>query len=173
MTQMGFKKLTASNWLEPDDTSAKLLSTTPSGDIHPDPGGRWINLVLEPTLSDNVPIEVRRLFEVARNVIAYGFLFYPLFALGMEQLARVSEAAIIHKCIIEDAPKTKLKFDRAIEWLYKNSILNNDERKMWHSMRTARNVASHSTSQMILPPGAILGAVEKFALRINALFGDA
>ncbi|MCH8875730.1 MAG: hypothetical protein IIA89_02770 [Chloroflexi bacterium] len=173
MPEIGFKKLTSSNWLEPDDTSLKLLSTTASGNVHPDPGDRWINFVLEPTLSDDVPIEVCRLFEVARSVIAYGFLFYPLFAMGLEQLARVSEAAVIHRCIIEGAPKSKLKFDRAIEWLYRKSILNSDQRKTWHSMRTARNVASHPKSQMILPPGVVLGAVEKFASRINVLFSDA
>ena len=173
MTELGFKELTPSNWLEPDNISFKLLSTTVSGDIHPDPGGRWIRLVLEPTLAENVPIEVRRLFKVARSTIAYGFLFYPFMALGLEQLARVAEAAIIHRCKMEGAPKSKLKFDRGIEWLSKRSILDKDQKKMWHSMRDARNVASHPTNQMILPPGAVVGGLERIASRINGLFSDA
>ena len=48
---------------------------------------------LEPQLDDQVPRSIRQLFEVARGAMVYGAFYNPLYALGYEQLYRVSEAA--------------------------------------------------------------------------------
>lgn len=170
MSILGFKKLTTQNWLEPDEASLILLSTTTSGEIHPDPATRWINFVLAPVMEEAVPGPVISLFEVARATISYGFLFYPLFTLGLEQLSRVGEAAIIHKCKIENSPISKRKFDRGINWLAKNSFLSMDEKRIWHSMRGARNYASHKDHQSIIPPGMVLGILRQYVGRINTLY---
>jgi len=170
MTKLGFKHLTLKNWLQPDKASLLLLSTTLTGTEHPNPSSRWINYVLEPRLSDQVPKEVMALFEVARATIAYGFLFYPLFTLGLEQLTRVGEAAIVKKCEIEKSPLSKRRFANGIEWLAQHSFLTQAKKRIWHSMRDTRNFASHPNSQSILPPGLVLGFLEKYAETINSLY---
>jgi hypothetical protein len=173
MTELGFKILTPKDWLEPDETSLKLLTGFATGQQRQDPGARWINHVLESCLSHGVPLDVRKLFEVARATIAYGILFYPLFALGLEQLARVAEAAIVHKCRAVEIDAHDLSMFDAIESLAKAGELSEDEKALWHSLRKARNVASHAKSQMILPPGMVLGAIGRYASHINSLFAGA
>lgn len=170
MAELGFKTLRAKDWLEPDETSLKLLAPLSQSKHRQDPETRWIKHVLEPSLAPEVPLEVRRLFEVARATIAYGLLFYPLFAIGLEQLARVAEAAIVHRCRLANIGTNDLTMYAAIEELVKAGELTEDQKLLWHSLREARNVASHPKSQMILPPGMVLGAIDRYAKHIGTLF---
>jgi hypothetical protein len=67
MSELGFKRLTPENWLEPDETLKIFVRLLPSGETQPVTGTDWLNFILEPTLNPAVPDDVRKLFEVARN----------------------------------------------------------------------------------------------------------
>src|SRR2546423_7399041 len=95
---LGIKALTIENWLQPDPTSTIFVQLSHSdGSVSPMSGEDWAAQFLTPSLAATVPEELRKLFEVARGAMAYGYFFYPLYALAGEQLYRVAEAAVSEK----------------------------------------------------------------------------
>lgn len=85
----GIKKLTVGNWLKPDGVWSHFEGIS-SGEV-------WVRSILQPALVETVPLEVRKLFEVARSAMAYAYFFYPLSSLAEEQLYRVVESAATYK----------------------------------------------------------------------------
>ena len=75
----GFKQITQDNWLRAHLTNFFPEITT----------GLWLGEVLKPRLAPKVPEEVQALFECARGLVVYGYLFYPLSTV----------AAVIMDCI--------------------------------------------------------------------------
>lgn len=160
------KKLTITNWHEPEEISKLFVDMSGRSMT----GDDWASHILKPVLSGSVPDDVKELFEVARGAMLYGYFFYPLYALANEQLTRVAEAAITHKCQELGAPK-KLRFEEKINWLAAQSVLSEEEKDYWHTVRKMRNEASHPKFQTKLPPGVVLGLLIIFVERINLLFG--
>jgi hypothetical protein len=181
MHNHGTKKLTPENWLEPDLTSTGWTHYAPAASGHME-GAAWLRQFSRAELDAAVPEDVRALFEVARGALIYGYLFYPLYTLGIEQLTRVAEAAITHRCVALNAPararvgntgknKTKrMDFELRIEWLAQQRALSAAERDAWHGIRKWRNTASHPRRQNPLPPTIAAQALHKVATQINALF---
>jgi hypothetical protein len=128
MTSLGFKKLTVANWLEPDQVSTIFATISPDGESHTITGNEWGRRILEPKLVEAVPAEIQALFEVARGTLVYGYLFYPIYTLASEQLVRVVEAAVTHKCSVMRAPKSVKKFTHKINWLIEKSAISESER---------------------------------------------
>jgi len=56
--------------------------------------------------------------------IAYGYYFYPIYTLGLEQLLRVAETAVKWKCNLLNAPKSIEKYQGSIEYLVTQDIIN-------------------------------------------------
>ena len=166
----GIKTLTTENWLQPDPTSTIFVRLSHAdGSVSPMSGEDWVAQFLAPSLDDNVPEEVRRLFEVARGALAYGYFFYPLYTLAGEQLYRVAEAAVTEKCALLGAPK-KASFQDKIKFLVDKNVIPNEEFIRWDAFRQLRNMSSHPRRQNILPPGIVATTLHLVAERINALF---
>ncbi len=165
------KKLTPENWLKPEPVMSLFVQMGP-GDpqLRPMSGDDWVKAIATPTLNELVPEDVRVLFETARGALAYGYFFYPLYALGMEQAFRVGEAAVTHKCKAMDAPsKIKTLYGR-IDWLVAKGVIPEQEKPAWHAIRNLRNIGSHPERQTLLPPGTVIGTLVRMAEKINALF---
>lgn len=171
MTKYGFKEITPSNWLKPDDELRGFVKLSPNGKITLS-GQDYLSYILKPNLHKSVPSDVQALFEVARGAMAYGYFFYPLFTLAMEQLFRVAEAAVAHKCSALKAQKSIKKFEKRIDWLVNESIIPQTESALWHTVRHLRNMASHPEKQSILTPVYTLGILERIASQINSLFNN-
>lgn len=133
-------------------------------------GDEYLNHILEPKLVASVPTDVQALFEVSRGAMAYGCFFYPLYTLAAEQLFRVAEAAVIHKCKALRALKSKGTFKERIDWLMDEGTIPQSELKRWEAIRELRNIASHPDRQSILTPGNAVGLLEDIAEQINSLF---
>lgn len=167
---LGIKTLTIENWLQPDPTSTIFVQLSYSdGSASPMSGADWVAQFLDPSLAATVPEEVCKLFEVARGAMAYGYFFYPLYALAGEQLYRVAEAAVSEKCALLGAPK-KLSFQDKIKFLLDKNVIPNEEFMVWDAMRQLRNESSHPRQQNILPPGMVATMLYQVAERINGLF---
>ena len=158
-----FKKITIDNWREPDEVSYLFINVRLN---------EWIKIILEPNLIEAVPIEIKKLFEVARGALVYGYFFYPLYTLGLEQLFRATEAAVTHKCKTMEAPRAirKGKFHEKIEYLVKIKAIPNQKEENWTAVRKLRNLASHPQDQAILAPGEAIGKLARIADEINFLF---
>ncbi|CAG0975315.1 hypothetical protein ANRL2_01966 [Anaerolineae bacterium] len=166
---IGYKRVTLDNWLQPDPTST-IFSTLRGGRIGPTTGEDRLRDILEPELNDAVPLDVCRLYEVARGAMAYGYLFYPVYTLAAEQLFRVCEAAVSHKCEQLNGLPRRAAFERKINWLVNNAQISNEDSHRWHNIRGFRNLTSHPHAQMIDTPGQMISMLYIVAAMINALF---
>lgn len=158
--ELGFKRLTPDNWLQFDSTNVML------GPIeHPD---AVVAYLAEVQLSRSVPIEVVRLFEIAKGAMCYGYVFYPLWTLAAEQLFRVAESAVAAKCVEFEAGRSVRTFAKRIDYLRERipAAMAFD----WHSLRRMRNEASHRDAPMALSPRQAVPVVKALADAINRLF---
>jgi hypothetical protein len=171
MTKFGFKEITPNNWLEPDGVLRGFVKLSPNGKFTL-VGEDYLNYILRPNLHESVPSDVQALFEVARGAMAYGYFFYPLFTLAMEQLFRVAEAAVAHKFSALKIPKSTKKFEEKIDWLVNESIIPQSESALWHVVRHLRNMASHPEKPSILPPNVTIDILDRVASDINSLFNN-
>ncbi len=171
MANLGIKELTVSNWLTQDVVLTYFVNLLPDGSTKPITGEMYAETILSIKLKEDVPIEIQKLFEVAKGAMLYGFMFYPLFTLGMEQICRVAETTVSHLCKLKQAPKRIKVFKEKIDWLIENSVIPENDRSFWEFVRMNRNFSSHPKMQTILSPGSNFEIIQSIALRINSLFG--
>ncbi len=160
-----FKKITVDNWREPDEISSGFINVQID---------EWISIILEPNLREAVPVEIKKLFEVARGALVYGYFFYPLYTLGLEQLFRVVEVAVTRKCTTIEAPRAicKGRFQQKVKYLVEMKVIPNQKEEIWNAIRGLRNIASHPQDQSILAPGEAIGKLARIADEINSLFSN-
>jgi hypothetical protein len=168
MSDWGFKKLTVENWLEPDEIS-KLFVHLCTGE--PVTANERAQSILEPSLLDSVPLPIQRLFEVARSALLYGYFFYPLYALGGEQLFRLAETAVNSKCNALGIPAEKMSLRKRVDKLIQRGIIPEQEKVLWSSFWKVRNRTSHPSDQMLVPPGDMIQNLWFVAEKINGWFG--
>ena len=162
----GFKRLTLDNWLTVDPAWAGVVmssSLTSASDA-------WVFDLAQSELDPAVPLNVRRLFEIARGTLVYSLMFYPLLTLGTEQMFRVFEAALSTKCADLGARAKIQTFSGKIEWLAKSGAIGAHEQDRWTAIRQLRNEASHPKDQSIFPPSEALHIVDAAIELINPLF---
>jgi hypothetical protein len=169
-TELGFKQLDVDNWLQPDPIGHMFVSVDEKGKSHPTTGEEWIREILFPKLDEKVPIEVKRLFEAARGAMAYGYFFYPLFTLSIEQLYRVVEASVAQKWKSKNMPKNKKTLNEKINWLMENNVISQDVGIQLHIIRKVRNSSSHPKDQTIISPGPAVNLLVMICTFINTLF---
>ena len=173
----GFKRITVANWQERD---------MPSGFSRLTPD-LWVEHNMQPQLGPNVPADIVSLFEVARGAMIYGWFFYPLITMAMEQCSRVLEAGVKACCVEHGIPTQRLakngnplrtKDGRIIETSYAKNIARLIESgialanhaDLWSAARELRNLFSHPERQMLFPPGVTLSMLQITADRLNELF---
>jgi hypothetical protein len=157
VTRFGFKELTLDNWRQPDPVSAGYVGVFPlDGQLRSLTGDDWAYHILAIPLSEAVPDELRRLFEVARGTMLYGWYFYPAYTLASEQVLRVAEAAVARRCRDLGAPACRKRFEQQLAWLSGHGVLSGEDVDQWDAIRHLRNFVSHASDQNILPPGMVI-----------------
>jgi hypothetical protein len=164
----GFKRLTPENWLTVDPVWAHF----------PDPAFRdqaagWAEDVLKHDLPEEVPLALRKQFEVARGALLYGFMFYPLLTLGTEQLFRVLDAAIAEKCQTLGAPARADTFAKKLAWMLETGGVNERQHWRWDAVRGLRNRSSHARDQSLFDPSMALDMLRCTVELAAELFGSA
>tara|TARA_R110000787_G_scaffold168234_4_gene281133 strand:- start:1887 stop:2267 length:381 start_codon:yes stop_codon:yes gene_type:complete len=118
-----------------------------------------------------VPIELHYLFETAQGATCYGCYFYPLYALGCEQLFRVLEASLRYRCAALDASTKRMPtFNDMLTWLHENGHLDDGQIERWHMGRKLRNEYSHLDKQGLSTPTETVTLLCVTAELINGLF---
>lgn len=156
----GFKKLNSNTFLQPEEFFMGI------------PPVAFLTLIMEPELNESIPEQVRALFEVARGAIAYGYFFYPLFSLGIEQLSRVAETAAFIKSQQEGAPVGVSNFSRCIDWLKSKKMIVGHDAERWRAINELRNISSHPESQKIFPLPTAVSFLQTTSKLINELFEE-
>lgn len=170
MVKFGFKEIDFANWLQPDPIYGNFVRLSETGEAVRMVGEDWINPLLKPKLLEAVPHDIQAMFEVARGAMIYGYFFYPLWTLGTEQLYRVTEAAVSHKCTALGSPKSKKNFKDKIDWLENEKVISPIDTETLHNIRELRNLASHPSSQSIITPGMGIQLLEWITLVVNSIF---
>jgi hypothetical protein len=172
MNDFGFKMLSPENWLEPEwfMGAFKTIKDSTISDISQDD---WFKRFFKAQLDRNVPLEIRKLFEVARGAATYGYFFYPLYTLAGQQLYRVVEAAVSVKCKSMGASRRTVRtFQDKLFFLRAENIIPQGEWIWWDSIRELRNHSSHPKVQTIVFPQDTLYDLSSIAKHINDLFAE-
>lgn len=171
------KTITKDNWLEVDSIMASgfFARFSMTDGVKPLPANDWVERFLVPTLSPNVPDDVRGLFEVARGAMLYGVFFYPLFTLGLEQAFRLMEAAAKAKATSLGISMGKTKgryrsYGAILAELFAKKALTKTEYEWWSNAKEFRNETTHAMSQPVLMPPQIVGMLTSITEAINRLF---
>ncbi len=172
--RLGFKALTLENWRQPDPVSAAFAGVSPlDGQFGSLSGDDWAYHVLAIPLAESVPEELRRLFEVARGTMLYGWFFYPAFTLASEQVLRVADAAVARRCRELESPRSVRTLDKRLTWLGERGDLSAEDLYRWDAVRHLRNLTSHPEDQNVLPPGMVISQLRLLAEAIGSLFARA
>ncbi len=169
MTELRFKHVDESNWLERDPTLQIFARMNSSGELVPTSGEDLLRDILTPRLRPAVPEQVCALLEVARGAMVYGYFFYPLYTLASDQLFRVADAAVCERCRQLGGPK-RLGFQSRLKWLRDQGVLSDEEFDHWDFVRFMRNCASHPREQAIWMPGDTVGFLARVVDLMNGLF---
>ena len=164
----GIKSLTVKNFLKQDPTSNLFVKIGQDNKSSPMSAKEWAAYILGNKLSDNVPLEIRKLSEAALGIYCYGYYFYPFFTLAAEQMARVCEAAAMERC--KQIGKNPKGFNGAIASLKKENIISDEEKGKWQSIKSVRNDSSHLENLTILPPSMAHGFITIARESIENLF---
>jgi hypothetical protein len=155
-----FRRIASDNWLNADVPSY-FPGTRPSA---------WINTMLAPQLAPHLPLEIVRLFEVARGALVYSWFFYPLATLAAEQSHRVIESAVRLCC--DQLGQPARTFADGIKIITAVGLIATAEFQQWDATRGLRNAASHPETQTIWDPGQSVQIFELTAAMLNKLFAD-
>lgn len=172
----GFKHLTVDNWLEPDKAANAFGEINlATGERREASAARWAERFLAVELSPQVPDAIRDMWVVARGVLLYAWFFYPLYALGDDQLHRVADAAVLLRYQQADGPLDGRSGEwpalkPRLDWLIARGIINKGVEQQWDAIRNLRNYGSHATYARIEMPIDALRSLDILADEINALY---
>ena len=134
----------------------------------------WVEWFHEPKLEENLPLEIRRLFEIARGTMISGWFFYPLLSIGCDQCMQCLEASArdvaARTANVTDAQRASLPFHAIVTRLANAKLILECEVPVWDAGRKLRNEAAHPSRPTILPPGAARGILSQTAQNINVLY---
>lgn len=169
---MNSGRLSVETWREPDPTSTQFALPSAGLRQQADPDG-WAAAFLAVELDDQVPEDVRELFDVARAAMLYGWFYYPLLRLGEEHLARVTESAARARYRQLGGSDDRPRFADVIKWLARRGAITETEKDRWLTIRKGRNLASHPERRGLVPPDHALRVLRALAQDIDRLFSDA
>ncbi|HQU81689.1 MAG TPA: hypothetical protein PKY59_01100 [Pyrinomonadaceae bacterium] len=168
---LGFKKLSKDNWRLPDPINEYFIKLNLyTGEKLSVSDDERVEEFLNVELAPEVPIDVLRQFEVARGAMLYGCFFYPLFSLGADQLMKVAESAVTHKCLNHGLAKKTARYEIKLQKLKDHNYLTATEYNDWENLRKLRNELTHSKMQNIFPPFEAKFFLKNIADKINKLF---
>jgi hypothetical protein len=174
---LGIKDLNVANWREPDEANALFGEIDRyTGQARILDGDDWAARFLAVELSEQTPEDVRTMWAAARGALAYGAFFYPMYALGDEQLHRVADAAVLHRYEQLNGPRLPSgrwpDLKPRLDWLIARGVISRELEQRWDAIRNLRNFASHATFQRLQTPGQALQTLEILREEINGLFAE-
>jgi uncharacterized protein DUF4145 len=134
-----------------------------------EPWPERLKRILSFQLPDDVPTEIRSLFEAAQATMVYGYYYYPLYTVGSEHLYRALEAALRHRAIVEGYSARQRGLKETMKYLARKGVLGERDLDRLEPLRHLRNEASHPEFQTLLTPGMAMKSLELTAREINSL----
>jgi len=129
----------------------------------------WVERCQLAAFPPEVPANVVNLLEVARGAIIYGWFFYPLMTLGVEQCYRCLETAARARARQLGIPTERShkkygvvqrSFADLVKALHQKRAIHSEDLVRWDSARDLRNIVSHPEDQMIAMPAQVVGLLD-------------
>lgn len=166
----GIKKLTVDNWLEGDEILRAFVRLDAHGNRSPLTKEVLAERFLSIELSPRVPTEIQTLFRTGQGVLLYGYFFYPLYVVGLGEISRTAEAAVVRRHKDLAGPKKGGTFASRLDWLHETSHIGDREKFIWDTIRRDRNETAHPRYQMVQPPSDLAHDLRLVAHCISCLF---
>ena len=163
---LGIKEITLASLPVADETTLLFIQDRE----------KWVAWFHEPQLEMGVPENIRRMFEIARGTMLYGWYYYPLLAVGQDQCFRVLEAAArtayaqLSGLTVEVAGN--LPYHAVLKRLVIAKAISSSDSDRWEIAREIRNTGAHATGASIFPPGPVVSDMRVVVDQINMLFKD-
>jgi hypothetical protein len=169
------KQISADNWKQIDAAPKIWCEMTAVAKNEE----QWIEFFFLPKLDSKVPPEIAKLLEVARGAMIYGWNFYPLLTLGIEQCYRLLDTGTRIRCnqlgistvvVKKNGDKGNTPFKQNIDALIKLGIVSKNDEVRWNAVRSLRNWSSHPERQSLYDPGQAQGTLSLVVEFLNDLF---
>jgi hypothetical protein len=128
---LGFKRLTADNWIDPDPVNRHFARISPIAGPVSMEGGVWARKFLAVSVADHVPGEVADPVETA---------------------ARIRYAEL-------EGGAMRSSFKETITHLLERGVIAADQLERWEAARQLRNYSSHPRNATVTTPGSVLGTL--------------
>ncbi|GKS12913.1 hypothetical protein YDYSY3_39130 [Paenibacillus chitinolyticus] len=133
------KEITKENYYLPCD-AIKLFSGDVSEEV-------YIDNVKDICVNEKAPEQVREMFEVAKALYVYGYLYWTFFTISFEQSLKSWEVAITMKLNEVNIQRMPRKLINKINALEEMDIISSDEKELFHYVRLFRNGLAHPDYQ--------------------------
>jgi len=168
---LGFRELTVANFLTADPASSVwALRDRRTGETRPMSAQDWAEGILTIDLGGNVPLELQRMFRVARGTLLYAFFFYPLYGVGMGLVFMLCDSALRIAADSAGAPSRVKDFKSRLDWLSQHRVISSEAAERWDSARHLRNAFVHEGTPLANLPSIAVNELETTALDIDSLF---
>jgi len=125
-------------------------------------------------LSQNVPDEVKEIFEISKRLFIFGYFYYRFFTVSQHYAFLALESALRNKYKelfnVSDKKLEEINLKNIIDKLAKRGIIAEDKKSLYDAGRDLRNALSHLTQRKVLTPDAVI--LERTAEMINKLFTE-
>ena len=135
----------------------------------------WRDRVRAPRFSDRVPVDVRMVFDEAREEMLQGPSSYALFTRGLEHALKAAEAAVTGRAraagiamFYPDGRPTGFAF--RVGKLKRLKILSRADVKTWTQIRKLRNFTAHPEQPFLIAPAVAVSIFGTIADSIEQLF---
>lgn len=165
------KKLSAEDWNKPDPVMSIFYQRSlMDGTISQMTDVDWVNAILQYKLVDTVPVEVRDLYDTVQHTFAQGYNKYQLYTSAMQEMLKVADAAVKHKCDQLNASAKKKTFAQRLALLASAGVLSLQQQAHWYVIRQTRNYYMHPERRETILPGMALRTISNIVEAINTLF---
>lgn len=151
-----FSRVSLNNYFEPDEI-CKLMENIDfvTGTVTRTTEKDFIRAVGDIELHSNIPLYIKNIFEIAKALFAYGYLYYPFCTVAVEQALKSLEAIISEKYEVSGGARVKSKgsypvLRDKINYLYAKGLVSEQQREILHDFRHLRNLTFHPKYQQIL-----------------------
>lgn len=168
-----FKVVNNENYFEPDEINKLLVNIDKNfGATYKTTQKDFINTVKDIELHYSIPLGIRNMFELAKGLFCYGYLYYQFCTLGFEQSLKCFEAVITLLYFNNGGTKNSKGMEPVlklkIDYLFDKKIINEEQMGMSSALRSLRNNSFHARSQQVV--GHFSGYIEKTAQLINEIW---
>lgn len=166
-----YKKVNTENYYEADEICKCLFNiNTENGEHTKTTEKDFINAAKDIELHYSIPLGIRNMFELAKGLYCYGYLFYQFFTLAFEQSLKCFEAVITLKFYSNGRTITKKGrepvLNEKIKFMYNENIITEEQREYLLALKNIRNSSFHASSQQAI------GHTSVYLKNIAAIIND-